>query len=115
MKILLNELSAAPHTEVSPLTMRIQQGITVPPTEIANVAEPETEPEANLAGRSTEATTTEPENEEMSGVQEMPPVITPRKQGKRIVKPSAKIVEAYTQRMRKVARNLSKKKNRQRR
>ena len=110
MEMLLDEPSAAPHTEVSP-TMRIPQGITVPQNEIARVAEPETEPEVNPSGRSTEAI----EDEEMTGISEMPSIIAPRKEGKRVVKPSAKIVEAHIQRMRKVARNLSKKKSNQRR
>ena len=79
------------------------------------MTEPETEPEANLIRRSTEATITKPENEEILEVQKMLSVITPRKQSKRIVKPSVKIVEVYTQRMRKITRNLSKKKNHQRR
>jgi len=114
MEMLLDELSAALHIKVSP-TMRILQGITIPPNEIARVAEPETEPEVNPSGRSTEATRTEAEDEEMTGVSEMPPIIAPRKEGKRVVRPSAKVVEAHTQRMRKVARNLSKKKSNQRR
>ena len=75
------------------------------------MTEPETKPEANLTERSIEVTITEPENEEISEVQEIPSVITPRKQNKRIVKFSAKIIKVYTQRMRKIIRNLSKKKN----
>ena len=75
------------------------------------MAEPETEPEANPSRRSTEAI----EDEEIIGISEIPLIIAPRKEGKRVVKPSAKIVEAHIQRMRKVARNLSKKKSNQRR
>ena len=73
------------------------------------MAEPETELKANLSGRSTKAI----EDEEMTDISEMPSIIAPRKEGKRVVKPSAKIVEAHIQRMRKVARNLSKKKSNQ--
>ena len=75
--------------------MQILQSITVSPIEIASVAEPETEPEANLVGRSIEATTIEPENEEILEVPKILLIITPRKKDKRIVKFSAKIVKIH--------------------
>ena len=76
--------------------MRISQGITVPLIEIASIAKPETEPEANLAGKSTEATTTKPENEKILGILEILLIITPRKKSKKIVKLFAKIVKVHT-------------------
>jgi len=60
------------------------------------VAELETKSEANLAGRSIEVTIIKSENEEILGVPEILSVITPRKESKRIVKFSAKIVKTHT-------------------
>ena len=75
------------------------------------MTESETKSEANLAERSIKVTIIKSENEEISEVQKILSVITPRKQSKRIVKSSAKIIKVYTQRIRKITRNLSKKKN----
>ena len=91
--------------------MRILQSITVPLIEITSIAKPETEPEANLARRSTEATTIKLKNEEILKVSKILSIIALRKKNKRIVKLFAKIVKVQTQKMQKVVRNLSKKKN----
>ena len=63
------------------------------------MTELETKLEANLIKRSTEVIIIKSENKKISEVQKISLVITSRKESKRIVKLSAKIVKAHTQRI----------------